>query len=173
MSLLLVAAPLTGRMASRSRDPGGRYPLPLGKKMNNFLTFIWRKGGQASGRFQAFRGVSVPDASRQRGHAQAHPGSPFGPFIIPPFHPTTRSLAAGLARRARSRLRPSLRMRPLLSQLGLTFCDAEGRLPSVDNHYCIWQFNFREFSLTDDMYAQACAARGRLAPPASPPPPPI
>ena len=41
----------------------------------------------------------------------------------------------------------------------------------MDNHYCIWQFNFREFSLTDDMYAQACAA-GDASPPLAFPPPP-
>ena len=42
----------------------------------------------------------------------------------------------------------------------------------MDNHYCIWQFNFREFSLTDDMYAQACAA-GDASPPLAFPHPPL
>ena len=41
-----------------------------------------------------------------------------------------------------------------LIQLGLTFTDQEGNLPLIGNHYCIWQFNFREFNLKDDMYAQ-------------------
>ena len=41
-----------------------------------------------------------------------------------------------------------------LIQLGLTFTDAEGNLPMIDNSYCLWQFNFREFSLKEDMYAQ-------------------
>jgi len=42
-----------------------------------------------------------------------------------------------------------------LIQLGLTFCDSEGNLPRNDeDEYCVWQFNFREFSLEDDMYAQ-------------------
>jgi len=41
-----------------------------------------------------------------------------------------------------------------LIQLGLTFTDADGTLPMIDGNYCIWQFNFREFSLKEDMYAQ-------------------
>ena len=39
-------------------------------------------------------------------------------------------------------------------QLGLTFCDANGALPLIDNYYCAWQFNFREFNVSEDMYAQ-------------------
>ncbi|KAJ7278577.1 hypothetical protein O6H91_Y384100 [Diphasiastrum complanatum] len=43
-----------------------------------------------------------------------------------------------------------------LIQLGLTFSDENGNLPkcSSTGEYCVWQFNFREFSLTEDMYAQ-------------------
>jgi len=41
-----------------------------------------------------------------------------------------------------------------LIQLGLTFTDSNGNLPFIGGHYCIWQFNFREFSLKEDMYAQ-------------------
>ncbi|KAK9810273.1 hypothetical protein WJX72_007739 [[Myrmecia] bisecta] len=41
-----------------------------------------------------------------------------------------------------------------LIQLGLTFTDAEGNLPKVGGELCVWQFNFREFKLSDDMYAQ-------------------
>jgi len=41
-----------------------------------------------------------------------------------------------------------------LIQLGLTFTDSKGNLPFIGSHYCIWQFNFREFSLKEDMYAQ-------------------
>lgn len=40
-----------------------------------------------------------------------------------------------------------------LIQLGLTFSDAQGNLPRINNELCVWQFNFREFSLADDMYA--------------------
>ena len=40
-----------------------------------------------------------------------------------------------------------------LIQLGLTFSDENGKLPSIDDEYCVWQFNFREFSLKDDLYA--------------------
>mmetsp|Transcript_28418 Transcript_28418/g.92810 ORF Transcript_28418/g.92810 Transcript_28418/m.92810 type:complete len:284 (+) Transcript_28418:96-947(+) len=40
-----------------------------------------------------------------------------------------------------------------LIQLGLTFSDHDGQLPIHDNAFCVWQFNFREFSLKDDMYA--------------------
>jgi len=40
-----------------------------------------------------------------------------------------------------------------LIQLGLTFCNAEGDLPTANGELCVWQFNFREFSLEDDMYA--------------------
>ena len=38
-----------------------------------------------------------------------------------------------------------------LIQLGLTLTDGEGNLPMIGNHYCIWQFNFREFSLKEDL----------------------
>ena len=42
-----------------------------------------------------------------------------------------------------------------LIQLGLTFSDSEGNLPRCNTeHYCVWQFNFKEFSLNDDVYAQ-------------------
>mmetsp|Transcript_25695 Transcript_25695/g.35478 ORF Transcript_25695/g.35478 Transcript_25695/m.35478 type:complete len:286 (-) Transcript_25695:15-872(-) len=41
-----------------------------------------------------------------------------------------------------------------LIQLGLTFCDAQGNLPTVDHEFCIWQFNFREFDMKEDLYAQ-------------------
>ncbi|KAK9834010.1 hypothetical protein WJX81_002780 [Elliptochloris bilobata] len=41
-----------------------------------------------------------------------------------------------------------------LIQLGLTFANAEGKLPLVNGELCVWQFNFREFRLSDDMYAQ-------------------
>lgn len=69
-----------------------------------------------------------------------------------------------------------------LIQLGMTFVDSEGSLPSVSGELCVWQFNFRyyalcasaskglqrllsgtapkalwlcrEFKLSDDMYAQ-------------------
>ena len=40
-----------------------------------------------------------------------------------------------------------------LIQLGLTFSDSNGNLPRVNNELCVWQFNFKEFSLSDDMYA--------------------
>lgn len=41
-----------------------------------------------------------------------------------------------------------------LIQLGLTFSDEQGNLPScgTDKH-CIWQFNFREFNLNEDIFA--------------------
>jgi CCR4-NOT transcription complex subunit 7/8 len=41
-----------------------------------------------------------------------------------------------------------------LIQLGFCLADGEGRLPCVNGKYLVWQFNFREFSLEDDMYAQ-------------------
>eukprot|EP00894_Picocystis_sp_ML_P003344 jgi/Pico_ML_1/53861/g4331.t1 len=42
-----------------------------------------------------------------------------------------------------------------LIQLGLTFCDEDGNLPSFDGKYMvIWQFNFREFDVENDMYAE-------------------
>lgn len=40
-----------------------------------------------------------------------------------------------------------------LIQLGLTFTDADGKLPRINNELCVWQFNFREFCLNEDMYA--------------------
>ncbi|CAF1823705.1 BnaC04g12640D [Brassica napus] len=41
-------------------------------------------------------------------------------------------------------------------QLGLTFSDERGNLPTCgpdDKKYCIWQFNFREFDLSSDIFA--------------------
>jgi CCR4-NOT transcription complex subunit 7/8 len=41
-----------------------------------------------------------------------------------------------------------------LIQLGLTFCDEEGNLPSCGtDKFCVWQFNFREFNPNEDLYA--------------------
>eukprot|EP01026_Neomeris_dumetosa_P045039 TRINITY_DN3817_c0_g1_i12.p2 TRINITY_DN3817_c0_g1~~TRINITY_DN3817_c0_g1_i12.p2 ORF type:complete len:356 (-),score=37.06 TRINITY_DN3817_c0_g1_i12:1113-2069(-) len=40
-----------------------------------------------------------------------------------------------------------------LIQLGLTFTDKDGNLPMVDGKLCIWQVNFREFRLSQDMFA--------------------
>ena len=41
-----------------------------------------------------------------------------------------------------------------LIQLGLTFTDGDGHLAHVNGQYCIWQFNFKEFSLREDVYAR-------------------
>ncbi|CAK9207915.1 unnamed protein product [Sphagnum troendelagicum] len=42
-----------------------------------------------------------------------------------------------------------------LIQLGLTFSDENGTLPCCGTRdYCVWQFNFREFNLSEDVYAQ-------------------
>nr|WGT80120.1 CAF1 family ribonuclease [Chimonanthus praecox] len=41
-----------------------------------------------------------------------------------------------------------------LIQIGLTFSDADGNLPTCGtDQYCIWQFNFREFDVSSDVYA--------------------
>lgn len=41
-----------------------------------------------------------------------------------------------------------------LIQLGLTFSDEKGNLPTCGSEkFCIWQFNFREFDVVDDVYA--------------------
>lgn len=42
-----------------------------------------------------------------------------------------------------------------LIQLGLTLSDEQGNLPTcgTNNKQCLWQFNFREFDLTSDMFA--------------------
>ncbi|XP_077217210.1 putative CCR4-associated factor 1 homolog 7 [Tasmannia lanceolata] len=41
-----------------------------------------------------------------------------------------------------------------LIQLGLTFSDEEGNLPNCGTDmYCVWQFNFREFNVVDDVFA--------------------
>ncbi|KAG1667572.1 hypothetical protein FOA52_014653 [Chlamydomonas sp. UWO 241] len=39
-------------------------------------------------------------------------------------------------------------------QLGLTLTDADGNLPRCNGELCVWQFNFKGFSLSDDVYAQ-------------------
>jgi CCR4-NOT transcription complex subunit 7/8 len=41
-----------------------------------------------------------------------------------------------------------------LIQLGLTFTDAEGNLPRHNGELCVWQFNFKGFKLSEDVYAQ-------------------
>lgn len=42
-----------------------------------------------------------------------------------------------------------------LIQLGLTFSDEDGNLPTCGtNEHCVWQFNFREFNINADVYAQ-------------------
>ncbi|WCJ30364.1 Polynucleotidyl transferase ribonuclease H-like superfamily protein [Euphorbia peplus] len=41
-----------------------------------------------------------------------------------------------------------------LIQLGLTFSDENGNLPTCGtDKFCIWQFNFREFNITEDIFA--------------------
>ncbi|GJR50252.1 probable CCR4-associated factor 1 homolog 6 [Tanacetum coccineum] len=41
-----------------------------------------------------------------------------------------------------------------LIQLGLTFSDDQGNLPMCGtDKFCIWQFNFREFNVNDDVFA--------------------
>ncbi|XP_031482607.1 probable CCR4-associated factor 1 homolog 7 [Nymphaea colorata] len=41
-----------------------------------------------------------------------------------------------------------------LIQLGLTFSDDSGNLPTCGtDRFCIWQFNFREFNVAEDVYA--------------------
>ncbi|KAJ1410884.1 Ribonuclease CAF1 [Sesbania bispinosa] len=41
-----------------------------------------------------------------------------------------------------------------LIQLGLTFSDKQGNLPTCGtDRFCIWQFNFREFNVNEDVFA--------------------
>ncbi|WJZ98333.1 hypothetical protein VitviT2T_016862 [Vitis vinifera] len=41
-----------------------------------------------------------------------------------------------------------------LIQLGLTFSDEHGNFPTCGTErYCVWQFNFREFNLNEDVFA--------------------
>lgn len=41
-----------------------------------------------------------------------------------------------------------------LIQLGLTFSDENGNLPTCGtDKFCIWQFNFREFNIGNDIFA--------------------
>ncbi len=41
-----------------------------------------------------------------------------------------------------------------LIQLGLTLTDAEGHLPVCGGEHTVWQFNFKGFKLSEDVYAQ-------------------
>lgn len=51
-------------------------------------------------------------------------------------------------------LRANVNMLKLI-QLGLTFSDENGCLPKCGtDEFCVWQFNFREFNLREDVYAQ-------------------
>ncbi|KAF3512507.1 hypothetical protein F2Q69_00000435 [Brassica cretica] len=41
-----------------------------------------------------------------------------------------------------------------LIQVGLTFSDEDGNLPTCGtDKFCVWQFNFREFNIGEDIYA--------------------
>jgi len=40
-----------------------------------------------------------------------------------------------------------------LIQLGVTLMDEKGNVAEVDGRSCLWQFNFREFSMETDLYA--------------------
>lgn len=41
-----------------------------------------------------------------------------------------------------------------LIQLGLTFSDKDGNLPTCGtSRHCVWQFNFREFNVSEDIFA--------------------
>lgn len=41
-----------------------------------------------------------------------------------------------------------------LIQLGLTFSDEDGNLPTCGtDRFCVWQFNFREFDVSNDVFA--------------------
>eukprot|EP00210_Caulerpa_lentillifera_P007946 g7585.t1 len=40
-----------------------------------------------------------------------------------------------------------------LIQLGLSFTNADGELPTIENELCVWQFNFKEFRMDNDIYA--------------------
>ena len=41
-----------------------------------------------------------------------------------------------------------------LIQLGLTFANAEGKLPVVNSELCVWQFNFRCAALSRPLVQQ-------------------
>mmetsp|Transcript_10473 Transcript_10473/g.18298 ORF Transcript_10473/g.18298 Transcript_10473/m.18298 type:complete len:306 (-) Transcript_10473:639-1556(-) len=41
-----------------------------------------------------------------------------------------------------------------LIQLGLTFTNAQGELPRWSGELCVWQFNFKGFRMSEDVYAQ-------------------
>lgn len=40
-----------------------------------------------------------------------------------------------------------------LIQLGLTLTNEHGNLPMIDGVYCAWQFNFRDFDISKDLYS--------------------
>ncbi|XP_010265048.1 PREDICTED: probable CCR4-associated factor 1 homolog 11 [Nelumbo nucifera] len=40
-----------------------------------------------------------------------------------------------------------------LIQLGITLTDNYGRLPKFDDHYVVWEFNFRDFDVSTDLQA--------------------
>jgi len=75
------------------------------------------------------------------------------PPRFPGFFPPSPRSRADLLPEIPTRRRCNVDMLKLI-QLGLTLTDGEGNLPMIGNHYCMWQFNFREFSLKEDMYAQ-------------------
>jgi len=40
-----------------------------------------------------------------------------------------------------------------LIQLGLTLSDKDGKLPRHNEEICVWQFNFREFEVENDIHS--------------------
>ena len=40
-----------------------------------------------------------------------------------------------------------------LIQLGLTLSNEEGKLPKHNDELCVWQFNFREFDVENDIHS--------------------
>ena len=60
-----------------------------------------------------------------------------------------------------------------LIQLGLTLSNEEGKLPKHNDELCVWQFNFREFDVENDIHSgaqrRALAVPSPLLLPADPP----
>ena len=74
------------------------------------------------------------EEARRQAPPDTHASPLFPHSTLPPFHRCNVDLLK-------------------LIQLGLTFTDASGNLPTIDGELCVWQINFREFRVDADVHA--------------------
>ncbi|KAL2608246.1 hypothetical protein R1flu_026819 [Riccia fluitans] len=127
---------------ARSEEGGHRACRRDGEYLRQRMRARQKQGITDDGVF-AVTGVTrrarfLVDVNYSKGRHPPHPGGTFKSSAD--YHYQT--------------LRANVDMLKLI-QLGLTFSDEDGNLPRCGTRdYCVWQFNFREFNLKEDVYAQ-------------------